>query len=188
MQYVIGFFKPATVTINTSSSAPVEHLPPRVAQPSSLQVPTMGSHLYWSPQPPHTTSINPHVVVPPGFAIPPKPQVPHSPNQYILTKLKGNIARCNGCASSFEKDASGKNVDSVAVIRRKERDWYLFVFGDRSKCWRIGRSQNHYYHLTEDCLKSRNSNFQISHLTALLNRVEGGWQFPTRWHESYGRG
>ena len=134
----------------------------------------MESHLYLQPPPPQTSSINPHVAVPPGFPLPPKPPLPHSPNLYFLAKLKGNIARCNGWGTSFKRDTLENNINAVAVISGKERCWFPLVFSDSSKCWRMGRSQNNYYHMKVSCLKSRNPNFKVSDLTSLLHRIEGG--------------
>lgn len=144
---------------------PVVHLHTGFTRPSCAQLPVMGAS--------QTASINPHMAVPPGFPLPPKPPLPHTPNRYFLAKLKGNIARCNGCEALFDK-SSQANIDAVAVIGRNERDWFPFVFADSSKCWRMGRSQNHYYHPKVSCLRSRNPNFKTSDLASLLERVEGG--------------
>lgn len=170
-------FKGCTLHHQRPSSfpSPTVHVHSGVTQPSSVLIPTMESHQYLQPPPPQTSSINPHVAVPPGFPLPPKPPLPHSPNLCFLAKLKKNIARCNGCGTSFKKDALENNIDAVAVIGRKERDWFPFVFSDSSKCWRMGWSQNHYYHPKVSCLKSRNPNFKVSDLTSLLHRIEGGF-------------
>lgn len=165
MQYIISVFHPTSVVdgffISSSCS-------------KSAHMPAMGSQLYLQPQPLQKASINPHVAVLPGFPLPPKSPLPHTPNHYFLAKLKGNIARCNGCETSIKKDTLQNNLDAMAVIGRKERDWFPFVFADNSKCWRMGRSQNHYCHAKVSCLKSRNPNFKTSDMTSLLNRVEGG--------------
>ena len=165
---------PLPMAIPSSLPSPTAHVHTGVTQPSSVLIPTMESHLYLQPPPPQTSSINPHVAVPPGFPLPPKPPLPHSPNLYFLAKLKGNISRCNGCGTSFKRNTLENNIDAVAVIGRKERDWFPFVFSDSSKCWRMGRSQNHYYYPKVSCLKSRNPNFKVSDLTSLLHRIEGG--------------
>ena len=127
------------MTIPSSFSSPTVHVHSGVTQPSSVLIPTMESHHYLQPPPPQMSSINPHVAVPQGFPLPPKPPLPNSPNLYFLAKLKGNLARCNGCGTSFKKDALENNID-VAVIGRKERDWFPLVFADSSKCWWMGRS------------------------------------------------
>ena len=116
-------------------AAPVVHLHTGFTRPSCAQMPVMGAS--------QTASINPHMAVPSGFPLPPKPPLPHTPNRYFLTKLKGNIACCNGCEALFDK-TSQTNIDAIAVIGRNERDWFPCVFADSSKCWRMGRSQNHY--------------------------------------------
>ena len=117
---------------------------------------------------------NPHVAVPPGQPLPPKPTLPDTSTPYFLAKFKGNIARCNGCGNYFERDLPSNTLDSEVVVGRKERDWYPFVFHDGSKCWRLGRSQNHYYHASTVCIKTRNPLFTESHLTGVARRLEGG--------------
>ena len=118
---------------------------------------------------------NPHVAVPPGQALPPKPTIPNTLSPYFLPKRKGNITGCNGCKNYFQKDLPRNNLDSEVVIGRKEREWYPFVFHDGSKCLRLERAQNHYYHATMTCIKYRNPGFKTElHLTGVAGRLEGG--------------
>ena len=160
---------PIRPSLSVPTAPPVQHS--GLTQSCRYPPPT---YPYLNSLPIQTASVNPHVAVPPGFPLPPKPPIPPSHNPYFLTKLKGNIARCKGCEGFFRKDLPENTIDSVAVIGRKESDWYPFVYEDGSKCWRMSRVQNHYYHINLPCLKNRNHDFTISHLTSLLSRMEGG--------------
>lgn len=100
--------RPASTGTSITDKVISTFAPPAVhtgfTRPSCAQIPVMGAS--------QTASINPHMAVPPGFPLPPKPPLPHTPNRYFLTKLKGNIARCNGCEALFDK-TSPTNIDAL---------------------------------------------------------------------------
>ena len=165
----LSFLPPSTDQIYQTQSSTAN---PQGVSPSSVYV--SSPYTLHTSQPGISTHINPSVAVPQGCPLPPKPSViTDNTSQYFITKLKGNISRCNGCQLNFQKGVAGISLDSSAVIGRKEYDWFPFIFQDGSKCWRKGRAQNHYYHINLTCLNSRNPGFEMSQLTGLVNRAHG---------------
>ena len=62
----------------------------------------------------------------------------------------------------------------MAVIKRLEVDWYPNLYLDGTKCWKLGRAQRRYYHITMACLHTSHPWFHAGHLQDLLRRTEGG--------------
>ena len=68
----------------------------------------------------------------------------------------------------------------------------ILEYGDEcwpSKCWHLGRAQNHYYYATMTCIKYRNPGFKTElHLTGVAGRLEGGLVLTNElWRELWER-
>ena len=56
-------------------------------------------------------------------------------------------------------------VDTLFTIGRLKSDWYPFLFADGSKCWKLGKSSNKYYHISSGCLKTKHPAFTLLQVT-----------------------
>ena len=59
-------------------------------------------------------------------------------------------------------------VDFMFAIGRKEGDWFPFLYGDGSKCWKMGKATNKYYHLRLACVQAKHPTFRQAQITPLL--------------------
>ena len=115
----------------------------------------------------------PQIPVPSGVALPPKPGIPESNNPYFLAQIRGNISKCSGCTGLFRGTCHPPPPDHKFVIGRREKDWFPFTDRNGQKYWKLGREQNHYYHMNPRCLQLRHPFFNNSQMHRLISASSG---------------
>ena len=89
----------------------------------------------------------------------PEPQM----HPYRVIKRYGNISRCHGCESKFDKKKT------TMILFRKERDWWPEV--DKVRCtkqWKTSK-RNFYYCVSLSCLMKRRPTLKRENVTVICN-------------------
>ena len=83
---------------------------------------------------------------PPSSQLPPMPIMPEPQmDAYIIMKRSGNVSKCHGCGSTFQKESY--------VLQRKEKNWWPKVV-ENTKRWTLSE-RNFYYCPNMACLIKR---------------------------------
>ena len=92
----------------------------------------------------NNTTVNANI--PPSSQLPPMPIMPEPQmDAYITMKRSGNVSKCHGCGSIFQKES--------CVLQRKEKDWWPKVV-ENTKRWALSE-KNFYYCPNMACLMKR---------------------------------
>ena len=94
----------------------------------------------------------------------PRPAMPEPQmHPYRVIKRYGNISRCHGCESKFDKKKT------TMILFRKERDWWPEV--DKVRCtkqWKTSK-RNFYYCVKLSCLMNRRPTLRRENVTIICN-------------------